>query len=420
MKFLLASDSPTSPTGMANQMRFIAKHLAKRKHEFDYLGWQNVLQHEFEDDPIKYTVYPALSNSQDQSEIFGKKKYPFYYELLKPDVVMTLGDAWMVDQMPQYPYNPLWIMYFPVDGHPLNKNIRDTVAQAHVPVAMSKFGQMVCKQAGLEVDYIPHQINWKRLSKYGKKSKRKKMREKYFPDLNPETLILGSIARNNPRKHHMRLLRAFEIFIRENELTPDDVRLYLHLDPKDAMMHTRLNAHDYFFIEWVDTLHLDDYIIYPDTEGYNFATGVSDEELYERMSCLDIHVNATGGEGFGVPTVETMAMGIPQIITNYTTSEELISHKNIRETEIEEDFTKHRGILVPFSRLYMENSNVNKAWIDVGAMADAFSLYYNDRELMELHGANAKTFSKQYDNKEVNKMWDELIARIPKIEVVQL
>lgn len=420
MKFLLASDSPTSPTGMANQMRFIAKHLAKRKHKFDYLGWQNLLQQEFEDKPIKYTVYPALSSAQDQSEIFGKKKYPFYYETLQPDVLITLGDAWMVNQIPKYPYNPLWIMYFPIDGHPLNQDIIDTVSQAHVPVAMSKFGQLVCKQAGLDVDYIPHQINWKRLSRYGSKAKKRRMREKYFPQIKPETLLFGSIARNNPRKHHMRLLRAFELFVKQNNLTPDDVRLYLHLDPKDAMMHTRLNAHDYFFIEWIDILEIGQYIIYPDTEGYNFAKGVSEDELFERMSCIDIHVNATGGEGFGVPTVESMAMGIPQVITNYTTSEELIAHQNIRDSDLEEDFTKHRGILVPFSRLYMENSNVNKAWIDINAMADAFALYYEDRELLALHGANAKAFSKQYDSKNVNKMWDELISKIPNIEVMEL
>ena len=417
MKFLLASDSPTSPTGMANQMRFIAKHLAKRKHEFDYFGWQNILQHEFEDDPIKYTVYPALSTAQDQSEIFGKKKYPFMFETLKPDVLVTLGDAWMVDHIPKYEYSPLWIMYFPVDGHPLNQNIRDTVAQAHVPVAMSKFGQMVCKQAGLDVDYIPHQINWVKLSKYGTKKKKLKMRQKYFPTLKPETMIYGSIARNNPRKHHMRLLRAFEIFVRRNKLTPDDVRLYLHLDPKDAMMHTRLNAHDYFFIEWVNTLGIEQFIIYPDTEGYNFATGVSEQEVLERMSCIDVHVNATGGEGFGVPTVESMAMGIPQVITNYTTSEELISHKSMELNEIEEDFTKHNGILVPFEKLYLENSAVHKAWIDVDAMADAFDLYYNDKDLLVLHGKNAKVFAKQYDSKNVNKMWDALIEKIPTIEV---
>ena len=419
MKFLLASDSPTSPTGFAGQMRFVAKHLIKTGNEVDYLGWQHMMNQEFVDGDVKFNVHPALSQGDqgNQEALFGRKVYPFYYQTLQPDVVLTLGDAWMVNQIPQYEQNPLWVMYFPVDGHPLNKDIEQTVAQAHIPVAMSKYGQAVCKDHGLQVEYIPHQIDWKRLAQYNKKKVKKANRKKYFPDLKADTVLFGSIARLNPRKHHMRLLRAFEKFVRVNKLTPDDVRLYLHLDPLDVMYHTRLNAHDYFFSEFLDTLDLQEYILFPPSD-YSFAQGVSEEELLERMSCLDVHVNSTGGEGFGVPTLEVMAMGIPNIITNYTTSEELIIHKSVYSNDKEEDYDLHRGILVPYRKLHMENSGVYKAWVDTDDFAEAMELYYEDRELRKLHGRNAFKFSKQYDTKNVNAMWTALFERIPTIEVM--
>ena len=416
MKFMLASDSPSSPTGMAGQMRYIARHLIKKSHEVDYFGWQNVIHDRFNDRGIEYDVYPAIGNPSDNTEIFGRKRYPIFFEKLKPDVLITLGDAWMVNQIPSYKFSPLWIMYFPIDGHPLNDDIRRTVSSAHVPVAMSKFGKMVCANEGIDVNYIPHQIDYKRLSRYSSNSIKKKARKKYFPEVGDNTVLYASIARNNPRKHHMRLLRAFEIFVRENNLTPDDVRLYLHLDPKDVMVHTRLNSHDYFFIEWVNTLGLDRYIIYP--ENMSFSTGVSEEELYERMSAMDVHVNATGGEGFGVPTLEVMAMGKPNVITNYTTSEELIMHKSINSYDHVDGFSEARGTLVPYEKLYMERPKVFKAWVDVNAMADAFYLYYDDIKLRKLHGDNALKWSSQYDSKNVNRMWDELIDSIPQVGVL--
>lgn len=422
-KILLASDSPSSPTGFAGQMKFVAKHLQKLGNEVVYLGWQHQLEANYEEDGLKMKVvpggFPRLPNQEpSMHDLFGRRLYPLYFENEQVDILVTLGDAWMVNQIPHYEYHPLWVMYFPVDGHPLNDDIKQTVEQADIPVAMSKFGQDVCAQHGLNVNYIPHQINYKRLSKFKNKKKKQKLRQKYFSELKEETVLYGSIARMNPRKHHMRLFRAFEKFVRENNLTPDDVRLYLHADPYDVMYNTKLNSHDYFIVEFIDTLDLQDYIIFP-PKPYSFAQGVSEEELLERMACIDVHINATGGEGFGVPTLEVMAMGIPNIITDYTTSAELVAHKDIYTRDRVTEPSEQRGILVPFSRLYMEKPKVYKAWVDTDAFADALAIYYFDEEKRILHGENAFKFAKQYDSKNVNKMWTKLFERIPTIKVMQ-
>lgn len=420
MKFLVASDSPTSPTGMANQIKFVAEALIKMGHDVDYMGWQNMLESSVELAGKDVRVFPSLSmgSKGDNDELFGKKVYPYLFQELNPDVLITLGDAWMVDHIPQYPVRPFWMMYFPVDGHPLNQNIIGTLQRTDVPIAMSKFGQDVCKSHGIETEYIPHQVNWKHLSKYKPKTKKKKAREVYFPDLDDDTMLFGSIARANPRKHHMRLFKAIENFVKGNNLTPDDVRFYLHIDLKDQMYHTRLNAHDYFLIEFIDSLGIGEYLILP-PENFKFGVGLKEEELHGTMSAFDVHINSTGGEGFGVPTVETMAMGIPQVITDYTTSRELVAHRDIHSRE-EVEFDEMRGLLVPPSRLYMENSNVNKAWVDVDAFADAMNMYYEDRDLLKQHGLNAFKFSKQYDSKNVNKMWKELIEKIPQVKVIDV
>ena len=418
MKILVASDSPKSPTGFSGQMKAIVKALADEGHEITYMGWQNTDNEQWEHDGVSFDVVTSFNGENPGSDqIFGRLKYPEYFEKLNPDVLITLGDAWMVNNIPNFNNRPIWIMYFPIDGHPLNSDIKSTVQKADVAVAMSKYGQAVCLNENVQSFYIPHQLDYKKLNKFAGKNIKKQLRKEMFPGLD-NVVLFGSIARANPRKHHMRLMRAFEIFVRENNLTPNDVRLYLHCDPYDAMYNTQLNAHNYFFVEFAQTLGINEYIIYPDLEGgYNYRNGYPEERLLATMACIDVHVNATGGEGFGVPTIEIMAMGIPNIITDYTTSRELILHKDPFSTEEEKDFSKHRGMLIKPDVLYMENSGVHKAWVDVDDFAKAMELYYNDEETRKLHGKNAEEFAKKYDKHLINKKWVELIEMIPKVVI---
>lgn len=413
---MVASDSPVSPTGFSGQMKAVVKALGDDGHQIFWMGWQHTsAPEEHIHDGIKFKVVPSFGQNPAQDEIFGRKTYPQYFKSHNPDVLITLGDAWMVNNIPTFNERPIWIFYFPIDGEPLNSDIHSTLLRSDVAVAMSKFGQDVCAKAGIKTFYIPHQIDFKTLNKYADKKIKQELRKQLFPGLE-EVFLFGSIARANPRKHHMRLMRAFEIFVRENNLTPDDVRLYLHCDPYDPMYNTQLNAHNYFFVEFAETLGLTEYIIYPDLQnGYNHRQGYSLDRLHATMACIDVHVNATGGEGFGVPTLEIMAMGIPNVITDYTTSRELIAHKGAFTREEYEDFEDMRGILVPPKLLFTENSAVNKAWVDVDKFADALKLYYEDDKLRIKHGKNAIKFAKEYDKENINKKWVELINKIPKV-----
>jgi hypothetical protein len=65
----------------------------------------------------------------------------------------------------------------------------------------------------------------------------------------------------------------------------------------------------------------------------------------------------------------------------------------------------------------MENSAVNKAWVDVDDFADALKYYYENRDAIDLHGKNAIEFAKQYDKNEINKYWQHIIANIPKVVI---
>jgi glycosyltransferase involved in cell wall biosynthesis len=409
-KGLFMSDSPKSPTGFSGQTKYVFDHVSNNmKHETDWLGWQTVEKGEmFESGDKPREALPVLH----EKDMFGKEALEQYINEGNYDYLWTLGDAWLVNHVPQKKFRPFWMMYYPVDGAPLNQDISSTLQQADMRIAMSKFGKTVVEEHGIQTEYIQHQVNRKVFSNVSKNNKAD-IRSKYFPQLKKDDILIGSFARMNPRKHHMRLFKAFEEVL---ENTDKKVYLYLHGDLKDIMYNTYINMHDYLLVELVDTLGIKDNVITPPAP-YSHKTGVSKADYVNLMRSMDFHVLSTGGEGFGVPTVEAMSLGIPTIATDYTTSAEFISHENVETNEVIKDESKHRGKLVPYDRLYMETSGVNKAWVDTSAMADAMLDYINNPDLVKQHGKNALKYAKYYDSEYVNKKWTNIFKKIPKVKI---
>jgi len=65
---------------------------------------------------------------------------------------------------------------------------------------------------------------------------------------------------------------------------------------------------------------------------------------------FDVYVNGTSGEGFGIPTIESMATGTPVIITDYTTGPEII---------------KDTGWIIPCNDYVVGEWNIKRGLIDI-------------------------------------------------------
>jgi len=406
-----ASDSPYYPTGFAVQCSHIANLVAEELDwETHYLGWQTRGNPKIEG--YKFKVHGVRGNAP-----FGKDSYQDFFRKISPDVIFTQGDAHMVDVLSVQP-RPFWIMYFPIDGDPLNNTIANVVRKADIKVAMSKFGQeLTSYQLRInDVEYIPHGVNTNTFSPIDKKIARKEIFTKLGINIpNPEeAFIFGCVARLNKRKHHMRLLEAFRIFLEKNEERRKNCYLYLHLDPKDSLYIGDPN-HDYFFLEQIEVRGIANNVIItperlPNNSTYEMTQGISEMDLALLYNAFDVHVLTTGGEGFGIPIVEAMACGKPNILTDYTTSREFI---DINEKGEEISLDEKRGITVDPSILYMEMCGVRKAWVDVKKFASAMDMYYEQPDIMEKHGKNAREFAvKNYSWEVVDKMWLELFERI--------
>jgi len=127
-----------------------------------------------------------------------------------------------------------------------------------------------------------------------------------------------------------------------------------------------------------------------------YEDDVYDLTIDEDHSYVTTVLGKNTGEGFGLPIIESQAAGIPNVITDYTTSRELI---------------EGHGQLVKVKEFIEGQMNTNRAMVDVEDMANCFDKYYNDRELLKKHGIEARKFTLEHYNWEkVMRMWIELLT----------
>ena len=120
----------------------------------------------------------------------------------------------------------------------------------------------------------------------------------------------------------------------------------------------------------------------------------------EMYQIADIHALATTGEGFGIPTMESQSCGLPNVITNYTTSKELV----------EEPGT---GLTVPIGYELTGTWAVERGFVDKEKMFEALETIYKDESLRKEMGKKARENALNYDwNTKVFPMWSRKIKEI--------
>jgi glycosyltransferase involved in cell wall biosynthesis len=106
-------------------------------------------------------------------------------------------------------------------------------------------------------------------------------------------------------------LMAFSIFAKKHP----DAMLYIHTDP--------VSPHGWNLMALGELLGIPkDNMAFVDPISYRF--GISQEDLAGIYSSMDVLLATSYGEGFGVPTVEAQACGVPVIVSDFAASAELV------------------------------------------------------------------------------------------------
>jgi len=176
-----------------------------------------------------------------------------------------------------------------------------------MPIAMSKFAALQAKKVhGIDSVYIPHGYDKKLFFPIDKNEAKRKLGLQ-------GKFVVGTVARNQGRKMLDRTIKAFAIFCRDK---PDAV-LLMHTDPTDIAAGIDLN-------QLITRFQLQNRVFYTGTTFYKSFDYNKMNEIYNAM---DLFFLSTSGEGFGIPTIEAMACGVPQVVTDYTTTKELVTDK---------------------------------------------------------------------------------------------
>ena len=349
------SDSGNVPSGYGSAMDGLMTELSRLGHECYYLGWQYCGE---PDRLQKHSSYICLQNMGGHP--FGAEALGHHLMTVQPDVLVALGDFYMVGYVVNYPRVVPFCHWFPIDGTPVTDEIKGLLRYTDMKVCFSKFGLEECRKAKVEnVKYIPHGVNsevYHPLSEEQRKQTRQVFAATYgIPDIDKK-FIVGQVNRNQRRKMFDRWIQAVALAHQKDH----DVIGWLHADyrePRDS------NGWNIPFL--LKRLGLDGQVF--QTPGYvNYMVGLSPERLNEVYNAFDVHFSATGGEGFGLTTVESQAAGVPNIITDYTTSRELV---------------EGHGCLIKPETYEICGAGVDRALIDVNAAADAILELKNNPEL---------------------------------------
>jgi D-inositol-3-phosphate glycosyltransferase len=352
MRILWGSEQPTRPTGYGVVSRELIKRLAARGHEVFVMGW------EYNGEPINHEEGWTLINAGLQgqgSDHINDQLTVLDWNLhtIKPDVYFSLTDIWATPNMVRscnqasVPH----VSYLPIDGSPFSYQWKEIIAMTHTPLWMSRFGQQQFEEfieqyksdgAGREhlrdpfldrydiapTDVLYHGVDTE-IFKPVSKDEKAKMREQL--GVPQWEFVFLSVGRNGNRKQTPRLIEAFAMML-EN-ISPEHRHKYgLILHTGDPTNLRGLGGWN--LPQMVSEMGLEGNITFSDISS-NPIHGLTREQMAKLYQVADCHVSATAGEGFGLPTIEAMACGLPVILPDNSTARELIGEKPLS-----------RGILV--------------------------------------------------------------------------
>jgi glycosyltransferase involved in cell wall biosynthesis len=204
--------------------------------------------------------------------------------------------------------------WVPVDSEPVPEGVLDYFKRTGAtPIAMSRFGERMLRDAGLDPLYVPHGVDTS-IYRPIEKAERDDFREAL--EIPKGAFLVGMVANNQgnapSRKAFPQAIEAFGKFRKSHP----DAFLYLHTELtgiKDGVNIERL-------------LDLNDVPRHAVRFASQFLLeyGLPAEAMTQLYNAMDVLLNPAMGEGFGVPIIEAQACGVPVIAGGWTAMPELV------------------------------------------------------------------------------------------------
>lgn len=304
MKIHWISNAPWAPTGYGNQTKVFLSRLKDAGHEMSMTAFYGLEAAVLNLDGIK--VYPKGDQGWGQDIVSANAA------LEEADIIISLMDAWVCNPNQLQFNDNRWVPWFPVDQEPLPSIIRDKVSGAYKRIVFSHFAERMLDQAGFDYYYVPHGVDTKILCPQGKEDSREAL------GLPKDAYIVGMVAANKgfpSRKAFCEQIAAFQALKKVHS----DAVMYLHTRDGINGVNQSINLPE--FLEGLNLeIGKDVYIC----NQHYYRSGLFGEDyMANAYSAMDVLLNVSTGEGFGIPIVEAQACGTPVIVGDWTSMSEL-------------------------------------------------------------------------------------------------
>lgn len=342
-------------TGFEKVMRQTMTQLAEQNGGDDYditvmgLGYRG--------QPLIRYPFEVVQASADPQDMLGAKTLDAMAERYKADVVWILHDLWQVttyaafqkSDVPLVSYSPVdtpnmkWYftlalgriaqaaVYTQFGAREIAAGVQDAIdtmavaaraqpgafalpkRRAAIPHPMGtqliiEFAKLMRYQNPEAFRVIPHGLEHQA---FGQLNKRECRARFGIPD---DAFVVGHVNANQFRKLQDRVIRAFA---RLAAYAPDAV-LVMHCAGHTIQGYDLEQIARYYGVEKrVFRVHEHKYEL-------------TDEELLALYNTFDVQINLSGGEGWGLTSMEGAACGVPQILTDWGPAEEIWGDSAVR------------------------------------------------------------------------------------------
>ncbi|MCP3684376.1 MAG: glycosyltransferase [bacterium] len=423
----------TNSTGNGKLILAMAKAFRSAGHTVFTIGLEyNGVQTFVDDIPVLPGFHCERCGNSDKGSPSRVKKMADYINGLNVDYFICVGDPYHFQQMgvgnlnfPEMPGRKA-IMYATIDSEGMfcNDNLLDEgkgdyLSVCDKVVSTAVFAQKMFKEwRDLETPLIHEAIDLKMYQPITKEAK-VELRKKYR--FKEDDFVIYYGGRNLMRKRAHTLLDAAAQLICETDKT----YLYLNiptygkgkypdsLNPADFVRRVLKKKYGRDLLE-------EGRIIFVERGGLG-SNQIGEKENAELYQIADVYATTTGGEGFGLMPVESMACGVPVIVPNNSTGPETIGL--IGETVKPQD-----GIGFQFAKGGLLTDCPIEQWVDNGLKQhlttventhSALKYLHADQVLRDSMGKQGREYAEKMFGFELfGKKWNKIIAntlkKIPK------
>lgn len=349
IKVLLTTYSAVAHTSFGRITRDLWRRLVEtKKFKVIQHGWFH--RQTVADGQVPWEIVPTNAGFDEDgnpmlsdSDRYGAKSLDRYIKMVRPDIVWSLADAYMIPHLVEYQrrYGFKLALWVPVDGEPYPVPFGEGLAGADRIYGITEWGSdLLTHSTGQLCKNIYHGVDtqvFKPVSAERREQVRKAaLAGKYDEDVK----IIGFVGKNQFRKMPW-IVYPIQYYLRSGnwaykpgtgtvQLGPYDRTRRVGERPatitRDWMPAKPINARF-----WVHSFEQD--------EGINFryeeevwgqhgevvytgnlspVRGLSDLEMNDLYNMFDVYASFSGGEGFGMPLIEAASAGTPVIYTDYS------------------------------------------------------------------------------------------------------